>query len=334
MDIFKELENMAINAAQEAQHDWEEPSAETIKRWQELFPYSHAEASELIRRHRTDLGRKQVSDAHWAIVRGQMESQGYDREAYEHKLESGTRMPKKHTSSSDISPLQARAIYLLKLEGALDTSKKVQEAGNLIRLPETLQGTGEDGDATFCQVDGCTKLEIDDWVSRQDLKFQPVFIRIKMAYKELSNESIYPTLGQNSTLPQYRPQEAHLQTDTRSFIPSQSQYPVWYFFYGTLTSVSKLTSVLSLNDGSTPILHPASIAGGKLQTWGMVKYNALVDGPESSSVHGSAYQVLTREHEEFLRLFETDMYEVVRCTISTDFGNLQGCTFRFIGETD
>ncbi|RDW85448.1 hypothetical protein BP5796_03773 [Coleophoma crateriformis] len=174
--------------------------------------------SELIWRHRTDLSRKQVGDAHWTIVRGQMESRGYDREAYEHKFELGTPMLKKSTSRSDISSLQARAIYLLKLEGALDTPKKVQEAGNLIRLPETLQGTGEDGDATFCQVDGRTKLEIDDWVSRQDLKFQPVFIRVKMAYKELSNESIYPTLGQDSTLPQYRPQEAHLKIGTRSLV--------------------------------------------------------------------------------------------------------------------
>lgn len=73
-----------------------------------------------------------------------------------------------------------------------------------------------------------------------------------------------------------------------------------------------------------------------LTTW-TGKYKAIVDAPDSicSRVHGSAYQVLTREQEEVLQFYETDKYEVVRCVI-TKMGTkeevVKGLTFRFVNN--
>ena len=64
------------------------------------------------------------------------------------------------------------------------------------------------------------------------------------------------------------------------------------------------------------------------------KYKALVDGPANAYVDGSAYYVRTMEHEDALRSYETDNYEVVRCTISFKDEEVQGCTFPFVGTTD
>jgi hypothetical protein len=88
--------------------------------------------------------------------------------------------------------------------------------------------------------------------------------------------------------PSTAPPSSHLLDNAPSFVPAQVQYPVWYFFYGTLADVPKLSSLLSLPEGSTPVLHPATVAGGRMETWGAGKYNALVDGPEMSFVKGSA----------------------------------------------
>ena len=53
----------------------------------------------------------------------------------------------------------------------------------------------------------------------------------------------------------------------------------------------------------------------------------------------NAYQVMSKEQEDGLRTYETDNYEVVRClmSIASNGGrreDVQGCTFRFIGEMD
>lgn len=55
------------------------------------------------------------------------------------------------------------------------------------------------------------------------------------------------------------------------------------------------------------------VKGGIIKMWGG-KYNALIDGPSSSIVHGWAYEVGCEEKEQ-LRYYETDHYGVVRCEI-------------------
>jgi len=333
MDFFDELENMAANTVDTHIEGPEFDNPDTVKGWQELFSYSYFEATEIIKQRRADLTRKRISDSLWHLVQPQAEADGFDREAYAHMLELGGASKKLVPTQIALSSSQARAVYLVKLEGLLDTSKKVQIAGSLMKTPDQLQGTGDDGDANFCQIDGTTKLTIEQWCSRQGHK--AVFVRITKAYKELSDDSIYPTLGKDATLPQYRPQDAHLvEKSLNDFLPAQQQYPVWYFFYGTLADLPRLKSILSLDESSDPILYPACLIGGKFQTWGGGKYNALVDAPYGGRVEGSAYQVITEEHEDLLSLYETDAYEIVRCDLSICNEVVPGCTFRFIGQID
>lgn len=56
-----------------------------------------------------------------------------------------------------------------------------------------------------------------------------------------------------------------------------------------------------------------------METWGKGKYLALVDGAETSCIKGSAYLVLSEEHEHRPRDYESEAYEVVRCLI--EMGN-------------
>lgn len=91
--------------------------------------------------------------------------------------------------------------------------------------------------------------------------------------------------------------------------PTQNQYPVWYFFYGTLGNPDVLKRLL----GVDPIYRPASVAGGEMIEWGG-KYKALIDAP-GSAVEGVAFMVEREEVEDALRCYETDKDEVVRCEI-------------------
>lgn len=301
MDILDELENLAANTAYEELDDEGEvydPNKGTIKMWQDRFGYTYEHAAAMV---------------------------GLTKHA--NKPSS--------TQQAILSPAKARAIYLLKLDSPLATPAKVQIAANLPAIPELYQGTSNEGGSLFCKVDGRTKLAIENWLSTQNgLELRVLFVPIGAAYKELSPNSLYPTLGKDFTLPQFRPQDAQLLTTEPSFGRTQDQYPVWYFFYGTLASIPTLHSLLSLSKEEVPSLHKAKVQGGRMKTWGMGKYNALVDGPETKYVRGSAYLVRSEEHEDRLRKYETEAYEVVRCLIEIDDTIVQGCTFRFIGEAD
>lgn len=303
MEYFDELENMAISAAYEESEENTEahdPNKGTIKMWQERFGYTYEQAAELI------------------------------------GITGTAKKSSNRTTQAALSPAKARTIYALKLDGPLSTAHKVQIAANLPTIPKSYHGSGEEGGAAFCKIDGRAKVAIEKWLSKQnETGFRPLFVPEGKAYKQLSPTSIYPTLGKDATLPQHRPQDPHLLDKKPKFGRSQEQFPVWYFFYGTLASVSKLRSLFGLlEDDPDPFLHEASVKRGRMETWGEGKYNALVDGPETSSIKGSAYQVMSEEHEDSLRKYETNAYEVVRCTIEMDGGIEKGCTLRFVGKAD
>ena len=105
----------------------------------------------------------------------------------------------------------------------------------------------------------------------------------------------------------------------------QDEYPVRYFFYATLADPVMLTRLLSLPEARIPILVPASISGGLIRSWNS-KYKALVDGASTDYVHGSAYEVISREREDALLTYETEKYEVTRCCITMDKQAVQGLT--------
>ncbi|KAL2064458.1 hypothetical protein VTL71DRAFT_4952 [Oculimacula yallundae] len=301
MDVFDELENLAISAAYEEPAEDEhssthDPNYATINMWQDRFGYTYDEAAALI-----DITKSAT---------------------------------KTSAQQAMLTPSQARTIYLLKLDGPLSTPAKVQIAANLPLIPESHIGSSDDGTSTFCMVDGHAKVAIETWLSAQNKGFRPLFVPYGRAYKELSSSSLYPTLGIDTTLPQFRPQDPQLFDHVPCFGQAQDQFPVWYFFYGTLASESKLCSLLDLPEHNVPVLYEANVTGGKMETWGNGKYNALVNGEESIRVHGWAYQVMSEEHEDALRKYETEAYEVVKCEIEMDGKTVQGRTFRFVGAID
>lgn len=87
MDFLNELENLASKAIREysSGDSNEDPSNETIARWQQLFDYSYTKVCDAIKEHKKDVSRISVSDEHWQMIQEEQEALGYDREAYEHK---------------------------------------------------------------------------------------------------------------------------------------------------------------------------------------------------------------------------------------------------------
>jgi hypothetical protein len=221
MDLLHELESLAVSAAYEESEENAtscDSTRGTVKMWQERFGYTYGKATELIRIART------------------------------------IQKPSTATQQTVLSPAQARAIYALKLDSPISTPQKVQVIANLSMIPESYHGSGEEGDAVFCKVNGRAKMAIENWLSTQkEIGFRPLFVPDGRAYKELSPHSLYPTLGKDATLPQYRPQDPHLLDTPASFGRTHDQFPVWYFFYGTLASVPKLCILLSLPEGEIPI---------------------------------------------------------------------------------
>ncbi|KAI0114544.1 hypothetical protein GGR51DRAFT_450234 [Nemania sp. FL0031] len=123
-------------------------------------------------------------------------------------------------------------------------------------------------------------------------------------------------------MPQNRPSSA----DDPRLLPSQDQYPVWYFFYETLADPAVVGRLL----GVDATYKDASVQGGVIKIWGG-RYKALVDSP-GSVVNGHAFLIQSQDQEEALRCYETDKYEVVRCELNLGSEKVRGLTFRFIGD--
>lgn len=324
MDALAELEAMVQNAIAEEQTL--AVSSADAGRWQRLFDLTHSDAIKKIEEHRSDLSRVRVPDELWSAVASSKEAEGFDRAAYEYSL---TIPPSRSSHSPDShrtkqAPVHSSGIFIIKLEGPLDTPQKVQEAARLNEAPSLEIGVGELGEAVFCQIDTYAKARLTDWLSHRHSGFKPTIVRLAKAKKQLCSHTMAPTLGVDYTLPQNRP-----ECDSFVPLPSQNQYPVWYFFYGTLADPDVLKHHLFLT--TEPLFLPATVHGGQVRTWAG-KYNALVDAPPCSQVSGSAFLVESQLQEDALRFYETDKYEVVRCRLHTPKGILDGLTFRFDGD--
>ncbi|KAG4263728.1 hypothetical protein FPRO06_03360 [Fusarium proliferatum] len=287
MDLLDELESMA-QAASAFQDD--NILQSTIARWQRLFGYSQAMAERKMTEHRSDPLRLTVSEDHWAVVRDRMEVEGHDRPL-----------------NSVQAVVQAAGLWC-------PSSTEVLAATDLPGRP-----------CSFFKINGMDKLAIEGWL-KQYLHpgFKPTIIKDPYAQKDLSPTSLYPTLGIDTTLPQFRPGPAATPR------PLQNECPVWYFFYGTLTDPSFLSKLSGSNFQAE--YHAATIRGGVLKTWG--RYYALVDElSHTNFVHGKALLVETREQEERLRAYETNAYEVIRCSIEMGLEEpMSGLTFRFVTD--
>ncbi len=306
----------------------DEPADQDLSLWQTRFGYSAPEALVVIETLRADINGRKLSDDQWNLVKAAKEAEGYDRETYEHQLQlwssNGSNF---HARPKHSGPARDTSSYIFKLGGPFTDIESLRRAVGGVSA-EARRGQGEEGDTEFACVDGAAKRVIEDWLATQSppMHYRPTFIRLSQAPKNLSEHSSHPTLGIDCTLPQHRMQDLN-----QPFAPAQNEYPVWYFFYGTLMDPQTLQKCISIPH--PPIMTLASINGGVLRTWGR-KYMALVDGPATAVVHGCAYRVLSSEHEEYLRFRETEAYEVVRCCIALDSGEgvqeeVRGLTFRF-----
>jgi hypothetical protein len=140
---------------------------------------------------------------------------------------------------------------------------------------------------SFVTIDTTDRDAIAVWLSKQRTSFAPTFVRVSKSGKDLSEHSIYPTLGVDTTLPQYRADNVDAK-----FMPTQNQYPVWYFFYGNLAVPDIISRRLALSE--KPVFTPATVTGAVIKKW-RGKYNALLDseGAKAAYVDGWAYLVET-----------------------------------------
>ncbi|OQN97767.1 hypothetical protein B0A48_16088 [Cryoendolithus antarcticus] len=198
----------------------------------------------------------------------------------------------------------ADRLFLLKLDGPLDSAERVRDIAGLATASKIYQASaGADNDgsgdesvnALFIKLSGSTRSKLDHWLSTEHPSHRPLFIAHKVARKYLSPYSIAPFLGLDATLPQHRSDAATLPS------PQPERYPVWYFFYGTLADTGVLRRLLGDGPDDYYKLHPARVSGGKVKMWAD-NYRALVDSDDQEAViHGSAFLVQSAEHEEALR---------------------------------
>ncbi|KAK5658297.1 hypothetical protein OQA88_2272 [Cercophora sp. LCS_1] len=329
VDFMDELESMAQIAGNHGALE-EQVDDVVIERWQNLFGYTYQEAAKKLGEHRASISQM-VSNSHWDLVRAEKEAQGYDRETYEHSCQLLTSQSSRLETPAPTAKTPSN--FLPKLEGPLSDVDTIKAHGCLsdkaISAPEVVVGTDDAGcPANFCIVDATTKQNILVWLSSAHPTFEPTLVRYSIARKALSSTSRFPTLGIDTTLPQYR-----LTSELALPIPTQDEYPVWYFFYGTLADPTVLRRLFALHDEAPLTYQPARILGGSITTWGG-KYKALIDAPKNSVVEGFAFLVAAKEHEDALRAYETDIYEVVRCEIEmlNDKTRVYGSTFRFTSE--
>ncbi|RAL09367.1 gamma-glutamylcyclotransferase family protein [Aspergillus homomorphus CBS 101889] len=88
-------------------------------------------------------------------------------------------------------------------------------------------------------------------------------------------------------------------------------FPVYNFFYGTLTDPAQLSRILDLSE--EPQLREAEVFGYAVARWG--DYPALINSKQGDVVTGRAYLLRSAEEAQKLASYETNAYEVADCWI-------------------
>ncbi|KAJ5804924.1 hypothetical protein N7474_010811 [Penicillium riverlandense] len=112
------------------------------------------------------------------------------------------------------------------------------------------------------------------------------------------------------------------------------QFPVYYFFYGTLTAPATLQRIIDLPE--EPKMRKAKLLGYTLGKWG--DYPALIDGKPGQEIPGYAYIVQSEEEAHKLAHYETNAYEEAHCLIyfvdNEEPAEAPGKTFRYAGDAN
>ncbi|EGX89375.1 hypothetical protein CCM_07626 [Cordyceps militaris CM01] len=322
MDLLSACESLASNVLEfnaTSASDLQISDAD-IEHWRCLFKLTRAEAIEEISNWRLDFGRDSLSQSAWDLIKDSDFASGFSKESYEFSLAHGRKFERGNATKTDDN-----GMYLLRIHDTLPSLHTIQQLLNTDRL-EVVSGVDDDGNSVkFCYMTSQMKnLLQSNLVLSDSVHFRPSFIRVSIATKKLSDISRYPTLGIESTLPQYR-----AETSTEYFRPAQNEYPVPYFFYGTLADRAVLARVIGVSDEGSIEYESAMVSGAALSTWAN-KYLGLVNSFQHDQVEGKVYWVKSREEEEALRIYETAKYEVVRCKINLESGinTCMGLTFR------
>jgi hypothetical protein len=304
-----------------------------IQRWQKLFRYTRYEASRALIWQFTNRLWVTLSDHKWELVRTLPEAAYHDQESYSHllvrrRLREKAKQRIKHDKKKDAKKYE-NLRCVVGLSPILPTLKVVASYAKLRTTPKFLP---KPFPGSLIAAHATTPRSVVLRASAMQIVFadrwpwiQATFRVVTLAEKDLSTVSIAPTLGRNATLP-------HLRLGSASTIPrpAQNEYPVWYFFYGLLGNSNTLAHLLEI---PAPGLRVARVTGGI--TVSSRNQRAMFDGSEDDKVEGWAYQVMTREDEDILRIFARMCNEVVRCRIrfrgegkAWDGGEVDGLTFR------
>ena len=234
---------------------------ETAQRWQVLFRIGYEDAVAAITQFRAEVNRVILTDAQWRLMADNT-SAGHDKESFEYYLD----MQKHAKISSSTSPTTTSSPvgnpglrWIFRPIRPLETIEKIQDALGLYGELETLKDEGSTRTLLLCTYD--QKCRIVEYLDMEAPHAKPTFVEHSMAAKDLSSVCAYPTLGVDTTLPQFR-------ADANAAVSSgvqQNDFPVLYFFYGSLADPARLARLLNLAD--EPRLEKASITGGVLRTW-------------------------------------------------------------------
>jgi len=232
-------------------------------------------------------------------------------------------------TSTTLPPKRPRrrveASYLFRLEHPLSTPRDVANALSLSRVPRLESGVGEDGEASFCRLSQSGVIALDVWVEKHCPNQRFTKLRIGLAHKEDPTE--LPLLGRDPTIPHHRSNLAAEPTEQPFH-----EFPVHYFFYGTLADPARLERLFDVAADELPALRPAVLLDGRVRIWAG-KYKALVDKP-GAVVDGVVYACASVDQEDALRVYEGDAYEVVAARMVVDGREVVGRTFRFAGFDD
>ncbi|EXL97829.1 hypothetical protein FOIG_10143 [Fusarium odoratissimum NRRL 54006] len=207
----------------------------------------------------------------------------------------------------------------------LDTTEAVAQAAG-ISSPNgcAISATDSSGKVgSFFKINAINKTTIEAYLRAKPslTTFVPTFIPCNPARKSLSPHSLHPTLGIETTLPHRRLE--HLHDEPR---PAQNEYPVWYFVYGDLAEGDVLLDLLRCERH----LRNSQVVGGILKRRGE-DWVLLNDPNGIRCMPWLALLVEIKGQEDMLRVYQTDAYEVVRCTIGIwGEATVAGLTFRFI----
>lgn len=337
MDILQACEDLANNIAAFDPFDSSEDNVpkEQTQRLQDLFGFTEEEAIKELNDWRADFGRTSIPLLAWQEISQEKKSMGFDKESYEYSLSprwlSRQAKPQKTDASpfSSASEVQAETTYLVKLEGSIPNVTSLQQLAGLSTPPHVKVGEG-DTTELFGVIDGHGRAKL---LASLPKGSQTTIISISRARKNLSRGSMYPSLGLETTLPQYRLSSPPTHIPQASQ-PANEECPVWYFFYGTLANEERLSRLLGPDHPVS--LTPAWTTGGRLGTWAGT-YKALVDDFGGGRVHGHGFLLQDQQAEDALRYYETGVYEVVRCDIHLETPHrgvnmVKGLTFRHIGD--